>query len=179
MENFLRIWAIFIVTLKRMVAQRTMALATLLGVIAAIAITMSIPMYADAAYQKIYNTGLIEGQANGLFIGNHPPYAFMFRYIGAWNGPIPLDQIRPVDAYLSGRFPQDITLPPKLFVRYLDTATFQLFPAQGADFNNNTQSLDYVNFAAATGFADHVAVTGKLPSGYDESTRTVSVLVSQ
>jgi len=179
MENFLRIWAIFIVTVKRMAAQRTMALATLLGIVAAIAITMSIPMYADAAYQKIYNTELIEAQSNGLIIANHPPYTFMFRYIGAWDGPIPLDQVRQVDQYLSGSAAGDLTLPPKLFVRYIDTATFQLFLAQGATYTDNRQTLDYVNFAASTGFADHVNITGKMQPGYNEGSRTVSVLVSQ
>ena len=68
---------------------------------------------------------------------------------------------------------------PDLPARYIDTATFQLFPAQGADFTDTSQTLEYVNFAASTGFADHVNITGKMPSGFDETSRKVSVLVSQ
>ena len=113
-----------------------MALATLLGTIAAISIPMSIPIYADAAYQKNYNTELTNAQSNGVLIANHLPYAFMFRTIGSWDGAISLGQIRPVDAYLSGSAAADITLHPKLFVRTIDTVTFQLFPGQGAVYSN-------------------------------------------
>jgi len=48
----------------------------------------------------------------------------MFRTTGSWDGAISLGQIRPVDAYLSGSAAADITLPPKLFVRTIDTVTF-------------------------------------------------------
>jgi hypothetical protein len=69
---------------------------------------------------------------------------------------------------------------PDLPARYIDTATFQLFPAQGADFTDTSQTLEYVNFAASTGFGDRVNITGKMPAGYDAAgSRKVSVLVSQ
>ena len=50
MNTILRFLAIFTVTLKRLVAQRGLALAELLGICVAVATTMSIPIYADGIY---------------------------------------------------------------------------------------------------------------------------------
>ena len=46
-----------------------MALSILLGIIFAVSIAMSIPVYADSAYQKIYNTGIREATILGQAIG--------------------------------------------------------------------------------------------------------------
>src|SRR5512146_397435 len=180
MDKTLRLWAIFIVTVKRMAAQRGLAIATLLGIVAAISLTMSIPLYADAAYQKIYNTEVKEAATSGVIIADHPPYAFMFRYVGAWSGLITYDQIAAADSYFTEQVPYAIGLPQQLFVRYIDTATFQLFP-RNTTLPDNSSTLEFVNFATASNFADKVdLVQGRMPvpSAQPEAGDAVEVLVS-
>ena len=48
MRIVLRAWAILIVAAKRLVAQRGLALAVILGLIVAVALGVSLPLYADA-----------------------------------------------------------------------------------------------------------------------------------
>ena len=81
MNSILRFQAIFVVSLKRLVAQRGLAMASLLGVFVATTITMSIPLYADGVYQRILNTEVKKKGDLG-----QPPFAFMFRHIGSWPG---------------------------------------------------------------------------------------------
>ena len=58
MDLLLRFIAIANLSLRRLVSQRGMAVATLAGIITSIALVMSIPMYADAAYQRILEIGV-------------------------------------------------------------------------------------------------------------------------
>ena len=48
MNALLRTWYLLSVAARRLLAQRGLALATLLGLVAAVALTISIPLYADA-----------------------------------------------------------------------------------------------------------------------------------
>ena len=48
MTLFYRVLAIFRITFKRLWAQRSLTLATLLGLVTAVALIMTVPLYADA-----------------------------------------------------------------------------------------------------------------------------------
>ena len=107
MNSLLRFWAIFIVTIKRIGAQRGLTLATSLGVISAVALTMSIPIYSDAVYQDILKQQVApEANASGEY--GRPPFAFMYRYVGAWSGAVDWELMKPVDEYLSAKVQQDL-----------------------------------------------------------------------
>ena len=106
MNAILRFFSIFIVTARRLIAQRGLASATTVGLVVGVAITMSIPIYADAVYQRIFKAQVETGEA-GAQGRIRPPYAFMFRYIGSWSGPISLDRLTPIDTYLTGPVVED------------------------------------------------------------------------
>ena len=53
MDVLLRAWAIFVVAAKRLFSQSWLALATVLGLVTSVALTMSIPLYADAVYYRV------------------------------------------------------------------------------------------------------------------------------
>ena len=80
----LRSWAIVVVAAKRLLAQRWLALALMLGLITAIALVMSIPLYADAVYYRILQEDL--GASNtsstiqpiNLTIPLHYPHPYLF-----------------------------------------------------------------------------------------------------
>ena len=53
MQLIMRIWAVFVVAAKRLLAQRWLALATALGLVMSVALALSIPLYADAVYYRV------------------------------------------------------------------------------------------------------------------------------
>ena len=60
MGFILRIWATVVVAIKRLFSQRGLALATTLGLVAAVALVMSVPTYADAVYYRMLRAGLFD-----------------------------------------------------------------------------------------------------------------------
>ncbi|MBI4928450.1 MAG: ABC transporter permease [Anaerolineae bacterium] len=174
-----RFWAIFLITLKRMVAQRGLSLATSLGVISAVALTMSIPIYADAVYQNILNKQITpEATADGQQV--RPPFAYLFRYVGAWSGPVTWEQLQPADNYLSGRVSQDLGLPSRLFVRYFKTDTLKLFPADETSYDSAQEPLAWMYFGALSQVQDHIRLLeGSLPAEVASTEGVVEVLINE
>ena len=176
MNSILRFRAIFVVSLKRLVAQRGLAVASLLGIFVATAVTMSIPLYADGVYQRILNT---EVQKKGEL--GRPPFAFMFRHIGAWSGPVPLQELAPVDQYLTTQVVGDLGLSPRLFVRYLQSDIMRLYPATTNSYSGLDKPLEWVSFGVLNDFEEHIKlIEGTMPAQFNGDNETpVEVLVSE
>ena len=121
----LRIWAIFVVTVKRICSQPWLALAAVLGLIVAVALTLSIPLYADAVYYRVLLEELSERQFGGAT--RRPPFAFMFQYSGSWAGATEWEDVQPADEYLSGLAGRTLGLPLRVGVRYYETSAFSVF----------------------------------------------------
>jgi hypothetical protein len=87
---------------RRLWNQRLLMLCLLLGLVAAVGLLSSIPLYADAAQNKLLQGELqsAEAGAGDEVATARPPFSFLWRYIGAWNGNVAWDQYGPVDAYL-------------------------------------------------------------------------------
>ncbi|NLF01064.1 MAG: hypothetical protein GX601_08825, partial [Anaerolineales bacterium] len=78
MNVILRVWAIFVVAAKRLLSQKWLALATIVGLIASVALTMSVPLYADAVYYRVLQEELTGGDVDeaGAAKRFYPPFAF-------------------------------------------------------------------------------------------------------
>ena len=177
----LRVWAVFIISIKRLYAQKGLTLATLLGLIMTVALTLSVPLYADAVYFRVLQEELSEGSLTLVKANSRSPFTFMFRYIGAWNEPIDLEDLQPVDAYLSGPVQRQISLPSEFLVRYFKTENFRLFPSGQASYSDNTDPLDWVNFGFITGIEDKITLLeGQFPAVAASSPdSTVEILMSE
>jgi putative ABC transport system permease protein len=177
MSSILRVWAIFIVTAKRIISQRGLALAMALGLVTAVALTMSIPLYSDAVYQHILQEQVSEETTGAT---NRPPFSFMFRYVGVWSGPARWEQVWPVDLYLSGPVVNDLGIPRKLLVRYFKTDNFQLFAEIKDTYGATDKPLEWVNLAMASDFDQHIQILeGSLPAHAEVSSESqVDVLVN-
>ena len=181
MSTLLRFWAIFVVTVKRLFAQRGLVLATSVGVVAAVALTMSIPIYSDAVYQDILQNQ-VSGETNaaGQTVGR-PPFAFMYRYVGAWSGAVSWESLKPVDQYLSQKVSQDIGLPTELFARYLKTDSLKLFPAEKGTYDTTQEPLAWIYFSSLNDIEKHITILeGSLPvvsTGQADS--VVEVMISE
>lgn len=158
MNFFLRSWATLQIALRRLLAQRWLALATALGLVASVALIMSIPLYSDAVYYRILQEELSQvDQSAGDF--SRPPFALMWRYSGSLYGFKELEDVQQVDAYMTGSALGQLGLPAQDTVRYIKTDTFRLFPAadvaSGA-YASAREPMSWVAFSTASNFEDHV-----------------------
>ena len=163
MNFVLRFFAVFIITTKRMFAQRGLVLATTLGIVSAVALSMSIPIYSDGVYQTILES-TVGPASNDNSTTFRPPFAFMYRYVGEWTGAVQLAKLAPIDAYLSGPVVSDLAMKSKLFVRFLRTDNFKLFPADTGSYDSTAEPLTYANFATVNDLEKHITlVEGNFP----------------
>ncbi|MCC6168659.1 MAG: ABC transporter permease [Caldilineaceae bacterium] len=166
MRFLLRSLAIFAVAARRLLAQRGLTLATALGLVASVAIVMSIPLYSDAIYYQVLQKELTKPTQEGEI--SRPPFAFMFRYVGSLYGLLEWGDIEQVDSYLWEQAPELLGLPAQLKVRYFRTDNFRLFPTSDVAYADVKDPLAWVNFATASNFADKITlVEGNLPAVAD------------
>ena len=179
MRVVLRSLSIFAVATRRLLAQRGLALATALGLVASVAIVMSIPLYTDAVYYRILQQELTEPASESDMV--RPPFAFMFRYVGSLYGAKEWEDIEQVDIYLTENAPELLALPHESTVRYFRTDNFRLFPTEDLAYADVKDPIEWINFAHATDFEDHInLLEGSLPSPADSSVDSiVEILVSQ
>jgi putative ABC transport system permease protein len=178
MRFILRSLSIFAVAARRLIAQRGLALATAIGLIASIAIVMSIPLYSDAVYYQVLQKELTEATEDGQI--QRPPFAFMYRYVGSLYGLLEWADIEQVDTYLWEQAPEIIGLPLEQKVRYLRTDNFRLFPTADLAYADVKDPLAWVNYATASDFENHITLLeGALPAVADPSPDTpMEILVN-
>jgi putative ABC transport system permease protein len=150
-------------------------LCLLVGLVAAVGLLSSIPLYAEAVHHRLLQGELTEA---GTY---RPPFAFLWRYIGAWHGDIAWDEYAPVDEYLLRQAPGVIGLPLELSVRYAKTGNLRLFPAADSEAFAEREPLMWTSLGFMTGLEDHIeTVEGVFPPlGEGESVADVPVIVSQ
>jgi putative ABC transport system permease protein len=181
MNVLLRAWAIFVIATKRLLSQRWLALATVVGLIASVALTMSVPLYADAVYYRVLQEQLLGSTDGGGSQRLYPPFAFMFRYIGAWTGAVEWEDIEKVDTYLVNMGPAALGLPEKRIVRYFKTNNFQMFPQEDIVYADVRDPLAWVSFACASDLQSHITILeGTFPApAVSAPDSTIDVMISE
>jgi putative ABC transport system permease protein len=176
MGMLLRFWAILVVTVKRLISERWLALATALGLIISVALITSIPMYADAIHYRV----LLEKLA-GEEYGHRPPFAFMYRYVGSWAGVVNWEDVKPLDDYMTTLAARDLGLPQKDMVRYFSTVNLRLFPQGDSAYRDPDRALGLAAFSWATDLEDHITILeGNFPAVADSAYGSVvEVLVGE
>lgn len=180
MGALLRTWAIFVVAVKRLLSQRGLALATSLGLVTAVALTMSVPLYADAVYYRVLREELSGATAEGGAV-TRPPFAFMFRYLGAWHGAVQWEDVNPLDVYLTNVAGGALGLPQQAMIRHFKTNNFRLFPQEDIAYADTKQPLAWVSFAFVSDLQNHITyVEGGFPAVAEPSQDgVVEVLMSE
>ncbi len=163
MNALFRIGAIFVVAVKRLFAQRRLALLTVLGLTVAVALTLSVPLYADAVYGRTLSQTLAD-QAQTTNVS--PPFAFMFRQIASPARPSRWETVLAASSYLSGQAVTDLGLPPKQIVHFFKTGLLALFPGNAdSGYLTIRNRLGLVSLGTANDIADHVTIReGRLPT---------------
>lgn len=101
--------------LERLWQHKVLVLWALIGLIAATTLALSLPLYVDAV-----NTNLLTSSLS------NPPYAFRFRYLGSWNGPITPDDVRSANVAVTESFPNTMNIPVATEVRYISGGAWQV-----------------------------------------------------
>ncbi|MBC7234353.1 MAG: FtsX-like permease family protein, partial [Chloroflexi bacterium] len=109
-----------------------------------------------------------------------PPFAFMYRYIGAWHGPVEVEDFKPVDEYLLTTVPAIIGLPIESETRFIKTDNFSLFPASEVAYIGIRQPLGWVNLGFVDDLQNHITLLeGQFPPPASADAEIIDVLVSQ
>jgi putative ABC transport system permease protein len=147
-------------------------LCLLLGLVAAVGLLSSIPLYADAAQNRLLQGELTEA---GTY---RQPFSFLWRYIGAWHGSVAWDAYEPVEAYLSEWAPAIIELPLETRARHVATDKMRLFPSEEAAFVPD-EPLLWASVGFVTGLEEQIQILeGSFPTE-NPTSEAVEVLVSR
>ena len=157
--------------LKRLWSHRLLALCLALGLVAAVALAVAVPLYADGVNYNLLNTAL----SRSAVATGRPPFSFIFHYVGAWHTPIDMAQYDPVDAFMQEQAAQVIGLPlgengpgtangtAAGVTRYVSTENLQLYPA--GNVIRRSERLELVKLASVSEIFEHVRlIDGKLPA---------------
>ena len=137
---------------KRLWANKGLTLSLLLGWTTAVGLSLCVPLYANAVNYRMLREELETTRERT------PPFAFMFRYIGAWHGAIDWDDVQQVDAYMQGPVAADIGLPLERVTRYFKTDSLRLFPASEATYADMDEPLEWVNVGFISELASHITL---------------------
>ncbi|MBN1935321.1 MAG: hypothetical protein JW934_11685, partial [Anaerolineae bacterium] len=183
LKTLLRLWASCIMAFKRLRAQRGLALAILLGLVIAIALVMSIPLYAEATYYRVLSEGLFSDtpQYRGLVI--RPPVALVLRYSGSFTAPIQWEDIGPLDSYFAAQVYRDLKLSPSPNVpgtRLFNTGTLGLFAARDAERVTEIQPAYRIGLASIGQPEQHInIIEGAFPADTAPSTDAFEVAIGK
>ena len=174
---YLRARAIFVVAVKRLLAQPLLSLATITGLTVAVALVLTIPIYAESVAFRVLTERLTEGPDRI----NRPPFSFLFSYIGSWNQPVNWEATTELDRYLREKGGAELGLKATRIVRHLETQNFRLYPAGETNYRDENRSLDYVSFGTTEDIEAQVEIVeGILPAAAEpDPTSAVEVMIHE
>ncbi len=130
-------------------------LAIAAGFVIAIALVVSIPVYAEAVGYRVLRDELSHNDSGGI----QPPFSFMYRYLGSQHGLATWDQYTKLDDYMRQRVESILNLPVQQRVRYVGSDRLPLLPSNGAG-----SPLMWVTLSFASGLEQHIdVVDGRMP----------------
>jgi len=123
------ILSIVITALKRLRANLGLTLCALAAATSAVALAAAAPAYAEVASLRLLRDEIRQQEARQ----GRSPFALLFRYVGAWNGPLEWERVAPADEYLRQEGIPGLDLAIDSFARHTRTAPMRLFLTTGGD----------------------------------------------
>ena len=161
----MNVLSVFLIAAKRLWNNKGLTLCSIVGLITAVALISSVPLYSETANFKVLKEQLTSEEGETA-VRARPPFAFMYRYIGAWHGPIEIEDFDPVDEYITTSVPGLIALPQQSYVRHVKTDNFSLFPASEAAYIGLRQPLGWVKMGFVSDLQEHIhIVAGEFAAG--------------
>lgn len=155
MNTLNRIQAIFIVAIKRIFSQFGLALAAILGLLIAVALTMSIPLYADGVY---YRTFLQNIEPSEDTLSPRPPFAFMLYYGGGLSPAVQWEDTTALDQYVESTAAADLSLPQQLLVRHFRSEIFKMYPIDTSHYEDVNTTLAFIRFGFISSLEQNITL---------------------
>ncbi len=163
--------------LQRLLTQPALSLAALAGLSLAAGILLSVPLYTDATFFRLFREELLADRPAELAAKpvDYAPLTFTFELKGVGRDSPQWPDARAVDEYLSGAAQQLVGLPIRQSVRRFHTDAFQMYPA------GSPYALTYAKLALLTPLESTIQlIAGRLPQSIDPQTGTpLEVLASE
>lgn len=145
---------------RRLSANIGLALCALIALLAAVALSVSIPVYAEGASLRLLEKEIARKEQQS----GRSAFALLFRYVGAWNEPLEWEQVSPADTYLTGVALERLGLPLDGLGRHARTDQMQLFHSPSSGGNSQRQFLKNVSLGFVSGLdAQITIVDGERP----------------
>lgn len=177
MRAIRNVLAIFVLAARRLWSNLGLMIGTGLGLMVAVALAMSIPLYADGVNYRLLRKALSEKEQGR----RRPPFAFMWRYVGAWHGPVTWEKYERVDDFFAYQGRALIGLPVDSDVRHVKTDNFRLYPADAESYDDPKQAMDWISLGFVSDLAEHVKmVEGAFPEAQPaDSAEPLDVVVQE
>ena len=150
-----RIFDIIGFSLERIRQHLLLVFWVLVGITIAVTLSLSLPLYVDSVY-----SGILESRLD------NPPYAYRYRYLGAWNGNVGLDDSTAATAAIEAQFVDTIGLPVQQSVRFISGGTWS------ARMTETNVPLGTYGLSTLSGSDERFTITeGQYPAEADEEGR--------
>ena len=171
--SFSAIQAIATTIIRRLFAQPFLLFVIWLGFTVAIALTVSIPVYAEAAGYRMLISAISTSSDQG---NNLPPFSLVFKFGSASTKPISYDIWQQADQLMANLRGYGVDLPTPPTVRYGASEKLEIrFP----DSKPITPSITRARIGFLTDFENHIRLTyGRMPAVWD-GTGPMEVLVAE
>lgn len=136
----LRLLDIVLLALERLNQHRILVMWVLVGLAVATILTLSLTLYVDAVYSDLLASRL-----------DDPPFAFRFRYLGAWNGNITPGDVERADEFIEHRFTGEFAMPVARRTRFVRAGTWSV--------RDDTLALGTLSLGTIDGADDQITIT--------------------
>jgi putative ABC transport system permease protein len=169
----LTVFSVLTTALRRLTANLGLALCALTALLAAVALAVSIPVYAEgASLRLLQNEITLQEERAG-----RTPFALLFRYIGSWNTPLDWERVQPADEFIAGPGLERLDLPLDGLARHARTGQLRLFLPPSAVSEQN-QFLTNVTLGFITGLDQQISIVdGELPQPSSSLEDPVDVMI--
>lgn len=157
---------------KRLRANLWLALCALIALITAVALCVSIPVYAEGASLRLLQREIARQEQQM----GRSPFALLFRYVGSWNEPLEWERVAPADTFITGPGLEQLELPLNGLARHVRTEQLQLFlpPSQ----STQNQFLKHVTLGFVTGLDAQIQIVdGTVPRPATSVADPVEVMI--
>jgi putative ABC transport system permease protein len=160
MALLLRSWAVLVISIKRLIAQAGLALVTMVGLVTAVSLVVSIPLYTEAVYQKTLLAEISTDETS-----QEVPLSLLYGYYGSWNGNKQYEEIQAVDSFFQTSLADYLDIPVSRTVRLFSTDSLELFPKDFITYSERKTPLDWIAVTMISDPEDHISlVEGKFPT---------------
>src|SRR6476660_8099602 len=138
--------------IKRLRANFGLALCALTALLAAVALSVSVPIYAEGASLRLLQGTLAKQERQT----NRSAFALLFRYIGSSKGPLEWERVKPADDFIGGPGLARLDLPPEGVARHFRTDQLRMRLPQSSAAQN--PFLKNVTLGFLSGMDQQIAI---------------------